>query len=490
MPSIEDKGGERVEDGVMGANARKRLVLGVLCLATALVTLSLNLPAVILPALGDNLRASFAEQQWVINAYALSLAALLLTAGSLADRLGRKRVFVWGLVWFLLTSLLCGLAWEPVVLDLARGAQGVGGAAMFAGSLALLAQEFRGAERGRALGVWGAALAASIAAGPLVGGALGGTFGWRWAFFLCVALTLPTIPLAIANLTESRDSKAGGIDWIGVATLATGVFFLVFALVGGNDRGWGTPMTLGALALGVLLLAAYLLVEKIERHPMLDLSLFRVPTFVGASLVAFFVSAAIFATLVFAPRYFIEAEGATPFGAGLRLLPFALSAFLASVIVGRVADRLSPRLFIGIGMVLVGLGLMLLHGVDPSSEWTRLAPGLVVSGGGLGLVNPLLAAAALGVVGPERSGMAAGINNTLRQLGVAFGVAGLGAVLQGAQARATAAGVNPTQAFVDGFNAVLVFSAVIAVVGALLAVTLVRPRDYVASTRSPEPEDK
>lgn len=465
----------------MGADARKRRVLGVVCLATALVILSINLPSVILPVLGDELGASFAEQQWVINAYALSLAALLLTAGSLADRLGRKRVFVWGLVWFLLASLLCGLAWGPVVLDLARGAQGVGGAALFAGSLALLAEEFRGTERGGALGVWSAAIAASIAAGPLVGGALSETLGWRWAFFLCVALTVPAIPLAIANLSESRDPAAGGIDLIGVATLAAGVFFLVFALVGGNDRGWTNPMTLGALGLGVLLLAGYLLVERIERHPMLDLSLFRIPTFVGASLVAFFASGAIFATLVFAPRYFIEAEGASAFGAGLRLLPFALSAFLASVIVGRISGRLSPRLFMGIGMVLVGFGLMLMHGVDPSSEWTRLAPGLAVSGVGLGLVNPLLAAAALGVVGPERSGMAAGINNTFRQLGAAFGVAGLGAVLQGAETRSSGAGANPAQAFVDGFNDVLLFGAAIAFVCALLAVTLVRERDYVAT---------
>ena len=473
----------------MGLEARKRRVLGVVCLATVLVILSINLPSVILPTLGPDLGASFAQQQWVINAYALSLAALLLTAGSLADRLGRKRIFVWGLVWFLFSSLSCGLAWSPLVLDLARGAQGVGGAALFASSLALLAEEFQGPERGGALGIWSAAIAASIAAGPLVGGALSETLGWRWTFFLCVVLTLPAIPLAIASLSESRDPEAGGIDWIGVATLATGVFFLVFALVGGNDRGWGSPMTLGALVLGALLLATYLLVEEVERHPMLDLSLFRVPTFVGASLVAFFVSAAVFAALVFAPRYFIDAEGTSAFGAGLRLLPFALSAFLASVIVGRIADRLSPRLFIGVGMTLVGVGLVLVHGVEATSEWTRLAPGLAISGIGLGLVNPLLAAAALGVVSPARSGMAAGINNTFRQLGAAFGVAGLGAVLQGAETRASAAGVNPAQAFVNGFNEILLLGAAIAFFGALLAVMLVRPRDYIASAKSPEPED-
>ncbi len=472
-----------------GLDARRRWVLGIVCLATALVILSINLPSVILPTLGRELGASFAEQQWVVNAYALSLAALLLTAGSLADRLGRKRVFVWGLVWFLLSSLLCGLAWSPLALDLARGAQGVGGAVLFAGSLAILAEEFRGPERGSALGVWSAAIAASIAAGPLIGGALGETLGWRWAFFLCVVLTLPAIPSAVAKLSESRDPNAGGIDGVGVATLASGVFFLVFALVGGSDRGWASPTILGALALGALLLAGYVLAEKVERDPMLDLALFRVPTFVGASLVAFFVSSAVFATLVFAPRYFIEVQGASPFGAGLRLLPFALSALAASVVVGRISGRLSPRVFIGVGMALVGVGLALVHGVGADSGWARLAPGLAVSGVGLGLVNPLLAAAALGVVAPARSGMAAGVNNTFRQLGAAFGVAGLGAVLQGGQARSSAAGASPAAAFADGFNEVLLAGAAIAFVGALLAVWLVRPRDYVVSDQKPEPEE-
>ena len=469
--------------------SRRRWVLGIVCLATILVILSINLPSVILPALDRQLGASFAEQQWVVNAYALSLAALLLTSGSLADRLGRKRVFVWGLVWFLLSSLLCSLAWSPIVLDLARGAQGIGGAALFADSLALLAEEFQGPERSSALGVWAAAIAASIAAGPLVGGALSQTLGWRSTFFLCALLTLPTIPLAIANLSESRDPEAGSIDRIGVATLAAGVLFLVFALVSGNDQGWGSPTILGALALGTLLLAGYILIEKVQRDPMLDLALFRVPTFVGASLVAFFVSSAIFAMIVFAPRYFIDVEDTSPFGAGLQMLPFALSAFVTSVLAGQIAERLSPRVFIAVGMALVGVGLALMHGVSVDSSWPRLAPGLAVAGVGLGLVNPLLAAAALGVVAPARSGMAAGINNTFRQLGAAFGVAGLGAILQGSQTRASTAGASSAAAFVVGFNEVLLVGAAIAFVGAVLAVVFVRPRDLAASTQNSELEE-
>jgi EmrB/QacA subfamily drug resistance transporter len=458
---------------------RRRLwVLVIACVATALVILSINLPTVILPEIAGNLSASFAEQQWVVNAYALSLAALLLTAGSLSDRLGRKRVFVAGLVWFLLSSLLCGLAWGPVVLDLARAAQGVGGAVLFAGSLAILGEEFQGSERGGALGIWGAVVGAATAAGPLVGGALSETLGWRWAFHLCVVLTLPAIPLAIAYLTESSELASGGIDWIGVAALSTGVFFVVFALVGGNDRGWESPTTLGAFVLGVFCLAGYILTEKVERDPMLDLSLFRVPTFVGASLVAFSVSGAVFAMLVFAPQFFLDAEGASAFGTGLRMLPFGLAAFAASVLAGQISNRLPTRAFLGIGMVLVSLGLALMHGVDAASSWQRLAPGLAVAGAGLGLVNPLLAAAALGVVSSARGGMAAGINNTFRQLGISVGVAGLGAILQNGQAQDAAETASQGEAFVVGFNQALLVGAAIAFVGALLAVLLVRPRDF------------
>lgn len=462
-------------------------VLAVVCVATALVILSVNMPSIILPALEEDLGASFAEQQWVVNAYALSLAALLLTAGSLSDRVGRKRVFVWGLVLFALSSLLCGLSWSPLVLDVARGAQGIGGAALFAGSLAILGEEFRGPERGGALGVWSAAIAAAIAAGPLIAGAASQTLGWRWTFFLCVVLAVPTIRLAATHLVESRDPSAGGIDLIGVATLASGVFFAVFALVSGNGRGWASPTVLVALALGALLLAGYLLAERLEREPMLDLSLFRVPTFVGASAVAFFVSAAVFAMLVFAPRFFLDVEGASPLGAGARMLPFALSAFASSVLVGRVSSRLPPRASLGAGMALVGLGLALMHGVGVGSDWTELAPGLAVAGAGLGLVNPLLAAAALGIVPPERGGMAAGVNNTFRQLGVAFGVAGLGAVLQGGQARAAAGGAPTAEAFVEGFNGVLLAGAALALVGAFLAVLLVRPKDYLSAKHEDRP---
>lgn len=463
-------------------DARRLWVLVIACVATALVILSINLPTVILPEIAADLSASFAEQQWVVNAYALSLAALLLTAGSLSDRLGRKRVFVAGLVWFLFSSLLCGLAWSPVVLDLARAAQGAGGAVLFAGSLAILGEEFQGSERGGALGIWGAVVGAATAAGPLFGGALSATLGWRWAFHLCVVLALPTIVLAVLHLAESSDRVSGGIDWIGVATLGAGVFFVVFALVGGNDRGWGSPVTLGALSLGVLFLAGYVLAEKVERDPMLDLSLFRVPTFVGASLVAFSVSGAVFAMLVFAPQFFLDAEGASSFGTGLRMLPFGLAAFATSVLAGRISERLPIRALLGTGMALVGLGLALMYGVEASSGWERLAPGLAIAGAGLGLVNPLLADAALGVVSAARGGMAAGINNTFRQFGISVGVAGLGAILQNGQTNSLSETASQAEAFVAGFNQALLVGAAIAFVGALLAVLLVRPSDFAAAS--------
>lgn len=328
------------------------------------------------------------------------------------------------------------------------------------------------------MGIWGAVVGAGIAMGPLVGGLFGDTLGWRWAFYLCFVLALPTTALAVAYLAESSDPAGGGIDWIGAATLGVGVFFVVFALVGGNDRGWGSPIILGAFALGALFLAGYLVAEKLERDPMLDLALFRVPTFVGASLAAFSVSAAVFAMLVFAPRFFLDVEGASPLGAGLRMLPYGLAALTVSVLTGRISNRLPIRAFLGIGMALVGLGLALMHGVEAGSGWERLVPGLVVSGAGLGLVNPLLASAALGVVPSSQAGMAAGINNTFRQFGVSVGVAGLGAVLQHGQARSAAEGASRGEAFVIGFNHSLLVGAAIAFFGALSAVLLVRPRDF------------
>jgi len=274
---------------------RKWWTLILVCVATFMLLLDVTIVNVALPSIQKALGANFNDLQWVIDAYALMLAALLLTAGSLADLFGRKRVFILGLAVFAGASLLCGLANRPVVLNLARGVQGIGGAMMFATSLALLAQEFHGRERGTAFGIWGATIAAAAAVGPLVGGALTEWLGWEYIFFINVPIGAAAIVVSMAKLRESRDPDAARVDWAGLVTFSSGLFLIVLALIRGNDAGWGSTQIVLELAVGVLLLALFVVAEMRQERPMLDLSLFRKPTFGGASIAAFTVSASMFA---------------------------------------------------------------------------------------------------------------------------------------------------------------------------------------------------
>src|SRR5882757_5102671 len=227
---------------------RKWWTLLAVCLATFMLLLDITIVNVALPDISSELHTSFSDLQWVIDAYALMLAALLLTAGSLADLLGRRRVFALGLASFTIASVLCALAPSALVLILARGAQGIGGAAMFATSLALLAQEFQGGERGTAFGIWGATTGAAVAIGPLVGGALTSAFGWPSIFYLNVPIGIATLAITLRKLPESRDENAGGIDWAGLVTFTAALFLLVFALIRGNEEGWGSAVIVTLLA--------------------------------------------------------------------------------------------------------------------------------------------------------------------------------------------------------------------------------------------------
>src|SRR3954467_2450950 len=266
---------------------RKWWTLAAVSVATFMLLLDVTVVNVALPAIRDDLGASFTDLQWVVDAYALTLAALVLTAGSLADRLGRRRVFVAGLGLFTVASLLCGLSTSPTALNLSRALQGVGGAAMFATSLALLAQAFTGRERGTALGIWGATTGASVAVGPLVGGVLVEHVSWQSIFFVNLPIGLATIAVTPRMVHESRAPDPDPIDWGGLVTFSAGLFALVFALVRGNSEGWGSATIVGLLAAAVVLLAAFVLIEARRDRPMLDLKLFRKPSFVGVSIVAF-----------------------------------------------------------------------------------------------------------------------------------------------------------------------------------------------------------
>jgi EmrB/QacA subfamily drug resistance transporter len=475
---------------------RKWRALVIVCVAIFMLLLDITVVNVALPDIQKELHASFTDLQWVVDAYALMLATTVLIAGTLGDLLGRKRVFLVGVGLFTAASAACGAATDPLVLNLARGVQGVGGAIMLAVSLAILSQEFHGKERGTAFGIWGATIGAAVAIGPLVGGALTTWLGWRWIFFVNLPIGVLCIAGGLRVLHESRNEEHGGYDLPGFATLTGGLFSFVLALLRGNDWGWSSGREVALYVVAAVLLVAFFAIEHVSRAPMLDLGLFRVPTFVGAQIVAFAISAGIFAQFLYLTLYLQNVLGYSPIQAGLRFLPLSLVSFFVAPVAGRLSARLPVRLLLGVGLALVGVSLLLMHGVTTHSGWTTLLPGFVVAGIGVGMVNPPLASVAVSVVEPRRAGMASGVNNTFRQVGIATGIAGLGAIFQdtissklhgagGAKGVASGAvqqgGELARAAFVSGLNEILLVGAILAFVGAVLALILVRTRDLVAS---------
>jgi len=462
---------------------RKWWTLIAVCIAIFMLLLDITIVNVALPDLARSLRASFTDLQWVVDAYALALATCVLNAGSLADLLGRKRVFIAGLAVFTGASLLCGLATSPLFLILARALQGIGGASMFSTSLALLSQEFHGKERGTAFGLWGATTGAAVAVGPLVGGALT-EIDWRWIFLVNVPIGAAALVLSGLRLGESRDEAHGGFDAVGLVTLSAGLFLLLFGLLRGNDRGWSSGLIVGCLAGSAVFLALFLLAQWREEQPMLDLRLFRKPAFTGAQVAAFTLSAGPFALFLYLTLYLQTVLGFSPLATGVRFLPVTLLAFVCAPIAGKLSAQVPVRYLIAGGLGLCTLALVLMHGLDAGSGWTTLLPGFLVLGAGIGFVNAPLASTAVGVVPPRQAGTSAGTNNTFRQVGIATGIAALGAIFQakaGTPRGAIGGRVPPSAVgqFVAGLNAILLVAAVLVALGAVLSLLLIRPEDFV-----------
>jgi EmrB/QacA subfamily drug resistance transporter len=453
--------------------AQRRWTLLVVCLATGVLLLNVAAPNVALPEIGRDLGADLSMLQWVISGYSLALAATLLTGGTLADLLGRRRMFLAGLAGFAAASAGCGLAPTTLALVVGRASQGLAAAVLLSSSLALLAQDFAGADRARALGVWAATVAAAFAIGPLEGGLLTEALGWRAMFAVDVAVALACLPVATRHLRESRDPNATTVDWRGTTALSLGLFLGVFALTRGGVLGWGDDLIVASFAGAAVLLAAFVVVERRERYPMLDLGLFATPTFTGASLAVLVMAGCSFGPFVYLSLFLLDAAGASPVRVGLELLPLSAAAFVVSVLGGRYATRLPVRAGLAAGLLLCAVGLLAMRGLAASSPWTHLLPGLLLTGAGLGLANPAVTYAALGVVPTTRSGMASGINNTFRQVGLAVGVAALGTLLpDGATGQA--------DAFAQALDDILLVSAATVAAGAAAALLLVRQRDFVA----------
>ena len=503
---------------------RKWWTLIAVSIGTFMLLLDITIVNVALPDIQRSLHASFSELQWVVDAYALTLASLLLTAGSLADLYGRRLLFTIGLVLFTLGSLCCGLSTSPLFLIVSRSGQGLGGAIMFSTALALLAQAFRGRERGTAFGVWGAVTGFAVAVGPMLGGLITSGIGWRWIFLVNVPIGVVGVLITWTQVAESRQEGARRPDWPGFVLFTGGLVSLIYGLIRANETSWTSTAVLACFAAAAVLVGAFLLAERVGRHPMFDLSLFRVPTFSGAAAAAFGMAASLFSLLLYIVLYLQDVLGYSALATGVRLLLLSGASLVTAFAAGRLSARMPVRWLIGPGLVLIGVGLLLMAGLHPDSEWTHLVPGFLLGGLGIGMVNPPLASTAVGVVQPQRAGMAAGINNTFRQVGIATGIAALGSIFAvrvrhdivqslsripdvahraGGVATAlvqgnnpvTAAGVHGTQAaqvaeaarsaFVSGMNVILVIGGVVALVSAVLSTVLIRSRDFVSSAPVP-----
>jgi EmrB/QacA subfamily drug resistance transporter len=513
----------------MPALERKWWTLIAVCVATFMLLLDITVVNVALPDIQRSLHSSFSDIQWVVDAYSLTLAAFLLTAGVIGDMFGRREVFAVGLGVFSVASLVCGLSNSSLMLNLSRAAQGVGGAIMFATSLALIAAAFSGKERGTAFGIYGAVLGGSVAIGPLIGGAITSGIGWRWIFFVNVPVGVLAIAVTLTKIQESRDPRQHRVDWIGFVTFSSALFMLILALIRGNDDGWSSPLIVGLLLGAAVLLTVFIIAEWRQRDPMLDLTLFKRPAMTGVSLAAMALSASIFALFLYLTLYIQDDLGYKPLAAGLRFLPLTVLAFIVAPIAGKLTVRIQTRYLLGSGLLLVAIGCLAMSRTHASSGWTVLLPGFIIVGIGIGTVNPVLASSAISVVPPERSGMASGTNSTFRQIGIATGIAGLGSIFAsqiqhktlsvlastpqgqavvshgGSALRGAILGGGVHQAaaaipsaasraallhayrvgFSSSLNSIMLIGSVIALVGSIGAFALVRQRDFVPSYAPP-----
>ena len=451
--------------------ANRVVTIVVACLATAMLMLDISVINTAISSIAHGLDTGLSGLQWVVDAYTIPLAATVLTAGAIADRLGRRRLFLLGLAVFTASSALCGAAGGIGMLVGSRAVQGLGASIMFATALALISQVTPAREdRVKALGAYGAAIGASFALGPFIGGTLTDVFGWRAIFLVNVPIGAAVMWITYRWVGEGRDPTPRGIDLPGQLSLIGGLFLLVFALLRGNQDGWGSVGIVAALVGAALLLTAFVVVEERSREPMLPLRLLGRRRFAGPQVAVFAIASSFFAVFLYLTLYLQTVLGLSPIQTGLVYLPGTFLVFVVSGMTAQFGASYSPAKIASVGLALVAAGLagMLIIGVN--SSWTALLPGLLVTALGTGLFNPTASALALNALPDEQSGLAAGANDTLRQAGVAVGIAALGALVP-----ANAALGGDPQSYVDGVHHALIVGAALALAGAVATAWLLVP---------------
>ena len=472
-----------------------RWKLPALCLATFMLLLDIMIVQAALPSIQRQLGGDLTSLQWAIDAYTLPLAALIVTLGTVADRIGRRTVFCAGVVVFSAASLACGCAQSMTQLEISRVVQGVGGAAMFATTLALIGQEFTGAERGRAVLAWGSTVGGAVASGSLFGGLITQYASWRWIFLVNVPLGIITVIVTLRAIANGRDESGRRLDVPGLVTLTAALGLFVGGLLRESASDWSSGAATAALVSGGVLLVVFALLQRRD-GAMFDRALLADRRVIAVSGATLALGAGMFSVFLYLTVFVQGALHASPLGGGLRLLPATVPIFVVPFVLRKMGIAPVSGRIIGIGLTVITAGLLAMTWASADASWTRLLPGLILTGLGIGIANASVAATALAVVPPNRTGLASGLSNTCRLGGVAIGIAALGAVFRagidahlpsgpaaalvaagkvGAAARGLTGGAAQAEAaFTHGMHLLLVTAAGIVAVGAVAAFRGVR----------------
>jgi EmrB/QacA subfamily drug resistance transporter len=471
---------------MLGEHNRKWWTLGAVAMGLFMIMLDNTIVNVALPSMQRDLGIAVSELEWIVSGYALTFAVLMLTGGKLADLFGRRRIFSVGLAVFTVSSLACGLAGSASVLIGARVVQGVGAAMMSPATLSIIIATFAPAERGRAIGIWVGVSAVALAIGPLVGGVITEHVAWSWIFFINVPIGALAILAARCFIDESRDTSAQQrLDLPGLLSSAIALFALTFALIEADSYGWTSGVILGLFAVAIVGFAVFVALERRQRVPMLDVSLFRQRTFAGANTAMLLTTFAMFGMLFFLSLYMQNVLGYSATQAGAAFLPMTVMITLVAPTAGRLSDRVGSRWLMSGGLTLVGIALLLFSRLDVQSSYVMILPALIVAGLGLSLAMTPTTAAVMASVPVDKAGVGSGVLNSFRQVGGSLGIAVIGAIVT---ARIAVPPGSPDYAgqFVNGMRTGFHVSAAMAFAGALVAVAAVRRTPYAATGAVPE----
>jgi EmrB/QacA subfamily drug resistance transporter len=458
---------------------KKWWTLAAVAFGLFMIMLDNTIVNVALPSIQRSLHMSISSLEWIVTAYALTFAALLITGGKLGDLYGRRKMFIAGLVVFTLASLACGLAPNASFLIGARAVQGVGAALMNPATLSIITATFPPKERGQAIGIWAGVSALALAIGPLIGGLIVDNINWHWIFYVNVPVGVVGILVSRWVIVESRDtSHEQSIDLPGLVASGGALLALSYALIEGNQHGWGSPEIVGLFVGAAVLLAVFIWLEMRQRLPMLDLGLFKIGSFAGANIVAMLVSLGMFGVFFFISLYVQNVLGYSPTKAGAIFLPMTILIILIAPIAGKLSDRVGSRWLMGAGMTILGVSLLLYQRIGLHTGFWSLLPQLVLGGVGMALTMSPMTSAAMGSVPTDKAGVGSGVLNSFRQVGGSLGIALMGAILLTYQ-HPTKSKVVAAQQFVNGLHAALLVSAFIAFAAAAVAVFMVRTKPAV-----------